>query len=128
MDNLESNPASQPDVSELRSQCESLRQLVISLLVLLLVVSGTLSLYFWRQFRITKGALDVARPQISQMVAEYNKGQGVAIDNFVAKLKEFEKKNPDFAPILAKYGIPLGPSTSAPPATATAPAPAPAKK
>jgi hypothetical protein len=122
MNNLESAPASPPDVNELRSECESLRQLVVSLLVLLLVVSGTLNLYFWRQFRVTKGALDAERPQVTQMVAEYNKGQGIAIDNFIARLREFEKKNPDFSPILLKYGIPPAASTGAPPATATAPA------
>jgi hypothetical protein len=122
MDNLESAVSRQPDINELRSECESLRQLVASLLVLLLVVSGTLNLYFWRQFRVTKGALDAERPQITQMVAEYDKGQGVAINNFLAKLVDFEKKNPDFAPILAKYGVRPGQSTSAPPATATAPA------
>ena len=114
-----SSPAA---VNELRSQCESLRQLVSSLLVLLLVVSGTLNLFFWRQFKVTKGALDVERPQINQMVAEYNRGQGIAITNFLAKLVEFEKKNPDFSPILAKYGVPLGIS-GAPPATAAPPTP-----
>lgn len=128
MDNLESATAPQTDVSELRAQCDSLRQLVFSLLVLLLVVSGTLNLYFWRQFRATKGALDVERPQITVMAAEYNKGQGVAIDTFVAKLLEFEKKNPDFGPILAKYGIRPGMVTGAPPAAATAPATTPVKK
>ena len=123
MDNLESSSPSQATVNELRSQYESLQQLVNSLLVLLLVISGTLNLFFWRTFRVTKGALDAERPQINQMVAEYNKGQGIAITNFLAKLVEFEKKNPDFSPILAKYGVPLG-ITGAPPAPAAPPVPA----
>ena len=125
MDNLESSSSSPATVNELRSQYESLRQLVNSLLVLLLVVSGTLNLFFWRTFRVTKGALDAEAPQINQMVAEYNKGQGIAITNFLAKLVEFEKKNPDFSPILAKYGVPLGISSVAPATTAP---PAPPKK
>lgn len=122
MDNLESSSSSQATVNELRSQYESLRQLVNSLLVLLLVVSGTLNLFFWRTFRVTNGALEAERQPINQMVAEYNAGQGIAISNFIAKLVEFEKKNPDFSPILAKYRTPLGitvaPATTAPPAPA----------
>ena len=121
MDNLENASSPQAELSELRAQFESLRQLVTSLLVLLLVISGTLNYYFWRQFRIDQGALESERPQITQMVAEFNKGQGIAIDNFLASLREFEKKNPDFSPILARYGIRPAAGTGAPPATATAP-------
>ncbi len=117
MDNLNNPAPSQPDVNELRAQCESLRQLVTSLLVLLLVVSGTLNVYMWRQFQNTKRVLNAER----QMVLDYAKGQGAAIDTFIKRLQEFEKKNPDFAPVLAKYGIA---ATGAPPATATSPAPA----
>jgi hypothetical protein len=121
MDNLQ-NPASPPpNPNELRAQFESLRQLVVSLLVLLLVVSGTLNLYFWRQFRATKGAVEAQRPQIKQLAAEFNQSQGPFITNFVAKLVEFEKKNPDLAPILARYGIR---ATGAPPATVASPLPA----
>ena len=121
MDNLQNTATPPPNPNELRAECESLRQLVVSLLVLLLVVSGTLNLYFWRQFRATKGLLEAQRPQVAQLVAEYNKSQGVAIDNFIGKLVEFEKKYPDFAPILGKYGIR---ATGAPPATVASPLPA----
>ena len=122
MDNLENASSPQAELSELRTQYESLRQLVTSLLVLLLVISGTLNLYFWRQFRVTKGELDVERPQITSMVTDYRRGQAVAYDTFVRQLQEFEKKNPDFSPILARYGIRPAPANSAPPTTAAAPA------
>ncbi len=132
MDNPENTPSTQPDLSDLRAECASLRQLVSSLLVLLLVVSGTLNIYFWRQFRATK----TAARQVAAMVTDFQTNQGPAIDGFLAKLVEFEKKNPDFAPILTKYGVPRSGATGATPATATAPAasrtlapaPAPAKK
>jgi hypothetical protein len=122
MDNLENASSPQAELGELRGEFESLRQLVTSLLVLLLVISGTLNYYFWRQFRIDQGELAVERAQIAQMVQEFNKGQAIAISNFVGKLVDFEKKNPDFSPILAKYGVRPAAATGAPPTTATAPA------
>ncbi|HWW02780.1 MAG TPA: hypothetical protein VNZ64_23980 [Candidatus Acidoferrum sp.] len=120
MDNLENAHSTQPDLNDLRAECASLRQSVFSLLVLLLVISGTLNVYFLRQFRVTKAAV----AQVASVVADFQKNQGPAIDNFLARLVEFEKKNPDFAPILAKYGVRPGSSTGAPPATANSPAPA----
>src|SRR5438046_5038606 len=38
----------QPEVSELREQIESLRQTLVSVLVLVLVISGTLNIFFLR--------------------------------------------------------------------------------
>ena len=124
MDNPANTPGPAGEVTELRAQCDALRHQVLSLLILLLVVSGTLNLFFWRQYRNASGALNVEGPQVSQMLADYNKNSAPVINNFVTRLQDFEKKNPDFGPILAKYGIRPGTFTGGPPPTATAPAPA----
>ena len=117
MDNLENTPAVETDLTQLRAECESLRSLTSSLLVLLLVVSGTLNLFFWRQYRATKATVT----EVHQLVADYNEHTVPAINEFLNKLIDFERKYPDFSPILSKYGVHAGTFTGVPRVTAVAP-------
>ena len=57
MNNAENPTPVQPDANDVKLEVESLRQVIVSVLVLLVVVSGTLNLYFWRQFRNTRAVL-----------------------------------------------------------------------
>lgn len=122
----------EPTMQELRQAYESLRHLVISVLVLLIVVSGTLNLFLLRQAKYARSDLAAIKPQVTQLVADYNKNKAPLINDFAKKLVEFGDKHPDFMPILLKYGITKQTTTGAPPASATSPAPpaaaAPAKK
>lgn len=128
MDAFESPSPAPSELAEVRAQCDSLRQLVYSLLVLLLVVSGTLNLFFWRQFRVTKGAILAERPQVAALVSEYDKNENPIVNDFLHKLADFAKRNPDFAPILSKYGVNALTFTNVPPIGGNAPAAAPAAK
>jgi hypothetical protein len=133
LDNLEKQPAApqsdaNPELSELQAQCDSLRHVVFSLLVLVLIVCGSLDLFLLRQVKYVREELQGARPQITQMVAEYNKGTAPAIQNLIKQLTDFAHTHPDFTPTLAKYGIsaasattPAAPGKSAPVTTAPAP-------
>jgi hypothetical protein len=127
MDNLENTPP-QPDVAELQEQCDSLRHLVVSLLVLMLVVSGTLTIFLVRQWRFTRNDLVALRsqlnPQINQVIADYTRNKAPAINDFLHKLGDYSKTHPDFAPIAAKYGIkPNSPTSAIPPVGTPPPAP-----
>jgi len=125
MDILENKPAApQPDLSELQAQCESLRQLVSSLLIILVVISGTLNIFFLRQYRTAQTEVTALR----QLVADYNKVSAPVINDFVKKLVDFEKKNPDFTPIILKYGVRASGPTGAVPAAAASPITGGAKK
>jgi hypothetical protein len=112
MDIIESTPA-QPDVSQLQEQCDALRHLVVSLMVLLLVVSGTLNIYLMRQWRFAQTDLRNAK----QVIASVN-ANAAAINDFVNKLGEYGRTHPEFGPILTKYGVkantPSGPAGAAP--------------
>jgi hypothetical protein len=115
----------------LQGQIDSLRSIVTSLLILLFIVSGTLNIYLWRQFQTTSKDLDGFRPYAMNVLNGYQKGDGPAVEGFVRSLVEFSQKNPDFSPILIKYGLKAGqfgsPATGltgAAPMKATAPAPA----
>ena len=71
-------------------QLESLRQLAISIMVLLLIVAGAFDLYLLRQVKYANQELTGIRPQAEQYIANWQK-QGVPfMDNFFS--------DPFFAP------------------------------
>ena len=123
MDNLENRTPIQPVANDLQAQYAALRHLVVSLLILVVVISGTLNIYLLRQWRTTKRDLAGIRPQAMQMIAEYQKVSGPMMNDFIKKIAEYGRTHPDFAPVLAKYGIKPGAATNAAP---TAPIPQPA--
>ncbi len=122
MDNFETKPTGgHPGASDLQAQCDALRQLVTSLLIVLLIVSGTLTVFLVRQWKFSKNELDASK----QVLNEYTRTSGPAMQAFVRQLADYGRAHPDFAPIAAKYRLnePVPrPSTSAPLA-----APAPRK-
>ena len=128
MDNLEPKTPIQPVVNDLQAQYDALRHLVVSLMILVVVMSGTLNIYLLRQWRTTKRDLTGIRPQATQMIAEYQKVSGPMMNDFIKKISEYGRTHPDFAPVLAKYGIKPAAATSAVPAAPTSLPAAPPKK
>lgn len=111
-----------PAPVELSEQVAALQRQVFTLLLALIVVSGTLTVYLYRQASLTGKDIQTLRTQ----VIEPFKQRQPAMENFLNQLAAYGQTHPDFRPILQKYGIN---STSAVPAAATAPKPAaPAKK
>jgi hypothetical protein len=72
--------------------------------LVLLLVSGTLTIFLGRQWRFTKSEIDMLSPQANQILTEYNRNLPMMQD-FVKKLNEYAKTHPDFAPIAAKYRL-----------------------
>ena len=128
MDNLDNKSPIQPDATDMQAELDALRHLVVSILILLIVVSGTLSIYLLRQWRTTSKELTAIRPQVAQMVGVYQKDEAPWMQDILKKFSDYGLKHPDYMPILAKYHIKPGAATGAPPAAATSPAPAPQKK
>ena len=115
MDNLDDKTPVQPDPMDLQAQYDALRHLVVSLLILVVVISGTLNIYLLRQWRSTSKDLAGIRPQASQMIADYQKTSGPVMQEFVKRITDYGKTHPDFAPVLAKYGLkPSTPTNAAP--------------
>ena len=125
MDNLDLKTPAPSGGNDLQAQFDALRHLVVSLLILVVVISGTLNIYLLRQWRTTSKDLAGIRPQAKQMVDEYQNKSGPFMNDFVQKITEYGRTHPDFAPILAKYNLKPATPTNAP-ATSPAPAPAPA--
>lgn len=113
------NDLNLPPAEDASAQVAALRRHVLTLLLALIVVSGTLTVYLFQQAR--QAGRDVA--QEKQIIANLNQNRP-AIDGFVNQLIAYGTKNPDFAQqILKKYGI-----VSNPPPAPAAPASAAPKK
>ena len=123
MDTLENKTSPQPNPNDLQAQYDALRHLVVSILILVVVISGTLNIYFLRQWRSTSKDLAAIRPQASQMITDYQKVTGPMMNDFIKKITEYGRTHPDFTPILAKYGLKPATLTNLPPASPTATVP-----
>jgi hypothetical protein len=124
MENLDNKTPLQAGDNDLQAQCDGLRHLVTSTLILVIVISGTFNIYLLRQWRTTSKDLAGIRPQAAQMVAEYQKVSGPLMNDFVTKITEYGRTHPDFAPILAKYNLKPAVATSVPPIAPTTSLPA----
>lgn len=128
MDNFDNKTPVQASGNDLQVQFDALRHLVMSLLVLVIVISGTFNIYLGRQLRSLSRELAQMRPQAAQMIAEYQKS-GPLMDDFVNRITEYGRTHPDFTPYLAKYNLKPAVATGAPPiAPATSLPAAKAKK
>jgi hypothetical protein len=124
MENLDNRTSVQAVEHDLQAQFDALRHLVTSILILLIVVSGTFNIYLLRQWRTVSKELVQMRPQAAQLVQDYQKS-GPLMDDFVNKLTEYGRTHSDFAPIMGKYNLRPAAATSVPPTT---PAGSPAAK
>src|SRR6476646_3951893 len=105
MANLEPQSAPQPSSNDWRAHYDSLQHLVISVLVLMIVVSGTLWIFLRWQVKYTSLELEGVRAQATNFIAAYEKTTKPAMDSFINKLADYGRTHPDFAPIMTKYGI-----------------------
>ena len=131
MENPEFKSSSEPTAKQLQEQLDSLRQVVVSLLVLAIVVSGTFTLFLLRQSKYARAEASNLRSAVN----EYNQTNFPVIKDFRDRLTEYSKTHPDFAPVAQKYGIIPGPGSgttqspaAATPASSAAPAGVPKPK
>jgi hypothetical protein len=102
---ISSTPSpAQPETADLQAQVDSLHSLLTSVLVLVLILSGALNLYLWRQYQFSNADLRAARPQIEQMAAEWSK-TSATMQDFIRRLADYNRTHADFAPIANKYHL-----------------------
>jgi len=90
--------------SDTDSEIAALRNQVYVLLVALIVVSGTLTVFLFRQTSIARKDIESVRPQAEQVINALNQNKQ-AIGTFVEQLVAYGQRHPEFVPVLAKYGI-----------------------
>ena len=98
---------------DINAQISALQRQVFALLLALIVVSGTLTVYLYRQASISGKDIDAIKPQAQKIIATYNENQALMV-NFVNQLVAYGQAHPDFRPVLMKYGI--APVPGVPPA------------
>jgi hypothetical protein len=97
--------------NELNEQVSALQRQVFALLLALIVVSGTLTVYLYRQASLTRKDTDALQQQAGPVIAIFRQNQAAMI-NFVNQLVIYSQTHPDFRPVLLKFGI--TPPTSEP--------------
>lgn len=124
-------PSAQPE-SPVDQQVESLRQTIISVLVLVIVISGTLNIYLWRQVKYSRSDLAGFRPYATQVITEFEKNAAPQMREFFGLLVDFANSargDDTLRAILKRYNLPSQPSNTPPGSPSQSPAvPAPAKK
>lgn len=119
MDTPEIKPLEPAGSTDLQEQCESLKHLMVSVLILVLVISGTLNIFFLRQLRDARRELAMIRPQMQQMITTYQKTEAPMMQAIANKFADYGRTHVDYAPILSKYGIKAaGPTNTSGPAPA----------
>jgi len=98
------------DAEDARSAHESLFQFVISVLILVIVISGTLNILLLRLWKNSSSDVKLLRPQYEALVALYQKNDAAAIEKITQTLQAFGATNPDYVPILTKYGLKPAPA------------------
>lgn len=126
MDNPEKSASAYAEESGVQAQVESLRFTINIALVLVLILAFSFNRYMWGLVMTERSELKIMKPNVTAMVAEYNKTTAPILNDFATRLVDFGMKNPDFMPILLKYGITA--TTNAAPAKSAAPVTAPAPK
>ena len=102
--------------SDLSAQVAALRRQVFTLLLVLIVVSGTLGVYLYYQQRILGKEIAAFQPQAQQAIQAYKQNQP-NMEHFVSELITYGNSHPDYRKqVLSKF-----PFTQPVPA-ATAPA------
>jgi len=118
MNESETNSSLQNDLMD---QMVALRHQVFTLLLALVVVSGTLTVFLYRQASLTGRDIASIKPQATAVIDAFKHDQAL-MESFVKQVSAYGVTHPDFQPILKKYGLlpppagtPVPPGTSAPP-------------
>ena len=107
---------------DLAAQLKASQRSVSNLLILLLVVSGTLSIFLLQEVRYDRADLAALKgqeeqlQQARQLIDNYNQQTVPAMQNFLKQLASYAEAHPDVMPILMKYGLarPGNPQSAAP--------------
>ena len=100
--------------TEPANQIAALQRQVFTLLLALVVVSGTLTVFLWYQSRITGKEIDANKSQAMQVMDMFNQTRP-GVEKLIPQLIAYGQTHPDFQPILKRYGIPLTNSAAANP-------------
>jgi hypothetical protein len=124
---LPATAADSSDPGDALAAVKALQYQFNTLLILLLIVSGTLAVYFYVQCRHSGRELRNLRENVVPQIDQYNTNAVPQMQRFLADLNRYAQQRPDIVPLLNRYGLQVKPA-SAPGAAAPPAASQPAKK
>jgi hypothetical protein len=86
------------------SEISALKNQLFAQLIALIVISGTLTVFLYRQASVAGKDLQAIKPQATQTINNYNQNQNLVV-SFVNQVVVYGQTHPEFKPVLAKYGI-----------------------
>jgi hypothetical protein len=92
-------PYGPPDLEALSSAYHSLRATLQVALLMLLILSGGLFVFFLREVSLARRQIT----ELTQVVVDYQKNTFPAMESFRSKLQIFAQSHPDFAAIYGRY-------------------------
>jgi hypothetical protein len=88
---------------ELSEQISALRRQTFTLLLALIIVSGTLTVFLYRQATLTRRDIIGIKPQAAQVIQIFNQNRAT-IQTFIQQLTAYGQAHPDFQQqVLKKY-------------------------
>ncbi len=118
MNDLQPQSSSSVDSPETSRLYATLQGRLTTLLLAMVVLSGTVTVYLYQQQRYAVQDRDVTKQAVTQLLQGFQQQQKPIMENFLGKLQEYGKTHPNFVPLLTKYGY------TGQTATVTAPTPA----
>jgi hypothetical protein len=97
-------------LDSLQQAYQSLRTLIHTVLVILLVLTWSVNIFLLKQLSLVRNEVD----ERQRFVAEYEKNTVPLMSEFLIRLQGFTKTNPDFTNILHKYWMPTNALAAAP--------------
>ena len=124
MENIEAPRT--PELADADATHRCLQSQLNVMLAIVVLLSGTVCAYFYRQLTYSQKDLALFRPQAQQVIEAYERDKPILSD-FLKKMTDYAATHPDFAPIAAKYGLTKAPAAAVPATPVPTPG-APAKK
>ena len=82
----------------------SLRGQINFLVMVMILLCCAVAAFMWRQASYMKRDLGAARQPANEVIQRFRQ-EAPMVDAFVAKVAEYSRTHPDFAPIAQKYGL-----------------------
>jgi hypothetical protein len=119
---MDNTPENQDDAPALEpadapsSNYESLAQFVISILILIIVISGTLNILLARLWKNSSTDVEAVKAQYNAFRTYYERNEEPHIERITKGLQLYGSTNADYVPILTNFGFgPATPKVAPPP-------------
>jgi hypothetical protein len=102
----ENESSNSSNVADLQDNVAALQRQLFSLLLALIVVSGTLTVYLYRQASLIHKDIEAIKGdrQVENIVYTFNQNRA-GMQTFLNELNDYAKTHPDFQLLLQKNGM-----------------------